>query len=141
MQSQGPYKMVGRVGVEPTTLKKNGFTVRRVCRFATYPYGDPTENRTPVQRMKISCPRPLDDGTIKQDSTFTCSVAMLSTVIAGREEYPRPSCGPGSYDQPLRCFQGIYYRLKPFKFSLSTDPFNYVRNFQRFAGNVVSVKK
>ena len=41
-------------------------------------------------------------------------VAMLSTDIAGREEYPRPSGGPGSFDQPLRSFQGIYYRLKPF---------------------------
>lgn len=32
------YKMVGRVGADPTTLLRNGFTVRRVCRFATYPY-------------------------------------------------------------------------------------------------------
>ena len=30
--------MVGRVGVEPTTSLESGFTVRRVCRFATYPY-------------------------------------------------------------------------------------------------------
>lgn len=30
--------MVGKVGVEPTTPKGNGFTARRVCRFATYPY-------------------------------------------------------------------------------------------------------
>ena len=30
--------MVGRVGVEPTTSLESGFTVRRGCRFATYPY-------------------------------------------------------------------------------------------------------
>lgn len=30
--------MVGRVGVEPTTSLESGFTVRRICRFATYPY-------------------------------------------------------------------------------------------------------
>ncbi len=28
---------MGRVGVEPTTPEGNGFTVRRVCRFATCP--------------------------------------------------------------------------------------------------------
>ena len=31
--------MVGQVGVEPTTPEGSGFTVRRVCRFATDPYG------------------------------------------------------------------------------------------------------
>ena len=30
--------MVGQVGVEPTTPEGNGFTVHRVCRFATDPY-------------------------------------------------------------------------------------------------------
>ena len=30
--------MVGRVGVEPTIPEGAGFTVRCVCRFATYPY-------------------------------------------------------------------------------------------------------
>ena len=29
--------LVGRVGVEPTTPEGSGVTVRRVCRFATYP--------------------------------------------------------------------------------------------------------
>ena len=43
---------MGRVGVEPTTLKKNGFTVRRVCRFATYPY-------LPSETMAMSLTLPL----------------------------------------------------------------------------------
>ena len=30
--------MVGEVGVEPTMPEDNGFTDRRVCRFATLPY-------------------------------------------------------------------------------------------------------
>ena len=29
--------LVGQVGVEPTTPEENGFTARRVCRFATDP--------------------------------------------------------------------------------------------------------
>ena len=38
--------MVGRVGVEPTTSLESGFTVRRVCRFATDPYGPWGQTRT-----------------------------------------------------------------------------------------------
>ena len=32
------FYMVGQVGVDPTTPEGNGFTARRVCRFATDPY-------------------------------------------------------------------------------------------------------
>ena len=38
--------MVGQVGVEPTTPEGNGFTARRVCRFATDPYGPWGQTRT-----------------------------------------------------------------------------------------------
>lgn len=38
--------MVGQVGVDPTAPEGNGFTVRRVCRFATDPYGARGELRT-----------------------------------------------------------------------------------------------
>ena len=31
------HKLVGDVGADPTVPEDNGFTVRRVCRFATYP--------------------------------------------------------------------------------------------------------
>lgn len=30
--------LVDKVGADPTTPEGNGFTVRRICRFATYPY-------------------------------------------------------------------------------------------------------
>ena len=56
--------MVGQVGVEPTTPEGNGFTARRVCRFATDPYGIPNEIRTRVFGMKIRNLRPLDYGDI-----------------------------------------------------------------------------
>lgn len=36
--TQSSAVLVGRVGVEPTTPEGIGFTVRRVCRFATYPW-------------------------------------------------------------------------------------------------------
>ena len=36
------------MGVEPTTPEGSGFTVRRVCRFATCPYGAQSEIRTRI---------------------------------------------------------------------------------------------
>ena len=56
--------------------------------------GHPTETRTPISTLKGWPPSQLEDGTIKQDSTFTCSVAVISTDTAGREvclEWPRSS--------------------------------------------------
>ena len=53
--------------------------------------GDSTEVRTPISSVKGWPPSQLEDGTIKQDSTFACSVVVFSTVTTGREEYPRPS--------------------------------------------------
>ena len=49
--------------------------------------GHPTETRTPISTLKGWPPSQLEDGTIKQDSTFTCSVAVISTDTAGREEF------------------------------------------------------
>ena len=53
--------------------------------------GHPTETRTPISTLKGWPPSQLEDGTIKQDSTFACSVVVFSTVTTGREECPRPS--------------------------------------------------
>ena len=69
-------------------------------------------------------------------------LCLLGSCVFNRHNRPRgmPSTllgGPGSFDQPLQSFLGIYYCLKPFRISLSTDSFNYVRNSQRLAGNVV----
>ena len=49
--------------------------------------GHPTETRTPISTLKGWPPSQLEDGTIKQDSTFTCSVVVLSTVTTGREVF------------------------------------------------------
>ena len=63
--------------------------------------GDSTEVRTPISSVKGWPPSQLEDGTIKQDSTFACLVAVLSIDTAGREEFPRPSQGgPESFNQP-----------------------------------------
>ena len=73
--------------------------------------------------MKISCPRPLDDGA-KLES-FGPTMAGVEPTTSGNRT--RTTLGtPGALI---------------IKFSLSTDPSNYVRNFQRFAGIVVSIKK
>ena len=54
-------------------------------------------------------------------------VAMLSTVIAGRGNTPTLQVD-------------LDLAASPIRISLSTDPSNYVRNSQRFAGIVVSAK-
>ena len=53
--------------------------------------GDSAEVRTPISSVKGWPPSQLEDGTIKQDSTLACSVAVISTGTAGREDFPRPS--------------------------------------------------
>ena len=40
----------------------------------------------------------------------------------------------------IHAMVGLDLTASPIRISLSTDPFNYVRNFQRFAGIVVSAK-
>ena len=115
--------------------------------------GHPTETRTPISTLKGWPPSQLEDGTIKQDSTFACSVVVISTDTTGREvslEWPRSSWTR----RPLPKFR-IWFANKfllvihwvrllvsmSIRISLSTAPFDYGRNFQRFAGNVVSIKK
>ena len=51
--------------------------------------------------MKGWPPSQLEDGTIKQDSTLACSVAVISTDTAGREKSSRPSkVDPGLSTSP-----------------------------------------
>ena len=67
------YIQMGRVGVEPTvTLKAVGFTVRCVCRFATYPNNDkiiafsvtPAGLEPGIPALKGQCPHLLDYGAL-----------------------------------------------------------------------------
>ena len=74
--------------------------------------------------MKISCPRPLDDGTIKQDSTLTCLVVVLSAVTTGREEYPRPSLVDlGLSTSPCVVFREFTIALNPLESLFLRLPF------------------
>ena len=52
--------------------------------------GGSTEVRTPISSVKGWPPSQLEDGTIKQDSTLACSVAVISTDTAGREDFLVP---------------------------------------------------
>ena len=61
------------------------------CFYRANRGGDSTEVRTPISSVKGWPPSQLEDGTIKQDSTLACSVAVISTDTAGREDFPRPS--------------------------------------------------
>lgn len=82
--------------------------------------GDSTENRTPVQRMKISCPRPLDDGTIKAGFYLN----LLGSCAFNRHNRPRgisPTLlgGPGALctalftrqDCSCQCLNFLFPRL------------------------------
>ena len=65
--------------------------------------------------MKILYPSPLDESPIKQDSTLACSVAVISTDTAGREDFLVP---PRIADDIRDChFNGsaLLFRTRRFK--------------------------
>ena len=47
--------MVGEVGVEPTISEDNGFTVHRVCRFATLPVAGVDGFEPSAAGVKVLC--------------------------------------------------------------------------------------
>ena len=80
--------------------------------------GHPTETRTPISTLKGWPPSQLEDGTLC-DFSVSRSVGLPVSGLKSVQSFGLAQIfyaegGPGSFDQPLRSFQGIYYRLKPF---------------------------
>lgn len=73
--------------------------------------GDSTEIRTPISSVKGWPPSQLEDGTIKQDSTFACLVVVLSTDTTGRGNIPTLLVGLALSRSPNQKSFQIFLRL------------------------------
>ncbi len=65
---------VGKMGVDPITSEESGFTLRRVCRFATYPHPEPRRKRSSFIQFNRSSTYLCLKAVINDDYVIDCHI-------------------------------------------------------------------